>query len=156
MAEKSTVKAGEIVARMDRIPIWGLSYIFIGILGIGFLFTFFDIFDINVSFIQTALTIFHVSSPSSPQIPLLLGPIVLLNLIGYIIGSLLLSPVSDLIGRRRMLVITMAITGLGSLYNTFANDYINFLLARTITGIGVGADLAIVNTYIGEVAPTNG
>lgn len=156
MAEKSAVKAGEIVARMDRIPIWGLSYIFIGILGIGFLFTFFDIFDINVSFIQTALTIFHVSSPSSPQIPLLLGPIVLLNLIGYIIGSLLLSPVSDLIGRRRMLVITMAITGLGSLYNALANDYINFLLARTITGIGVGADLAIVNTYIGEVAPTNG
>lgn len=156
MTEKTELKAGEIIARMDRIPIWGLSYIFIGILGIGFLFTFYDIFDINVSFIQTALTIFHVSSPSSPQIPILLGPVVLLNLIGYIIGSLILSPVSDLIGRRRMLMITMLITGLGSLYNAFANDYINFLIARTITGIGVGADLAIVNTYIGEVAPTNG
>lgn len=155
MTEKAELKAGEIIARMDRIPIWALSYIFIGILGIGFLFTFYDIFDINVSFIQTALTIFHVSSPSSPQIPILLGPIVLLNLIGYIIGSLILSPVSDLIGRRRMLMITMLITGLGSLYNAFANDYINFLIARTITGIGVGADLAIVNTYIGEVAPTD-
>lgn len=39
MAEKS-VKAGEIIARMDRLPIWSLSYIFIGILGMGFLFTF--------------------------------------------------------------------------------------------------------------------
>lgn len=86
MTEKS-VKAGEIIARMDRIPIWSLSYIFIGILGMGFLFTFFDIFDINVSFIQTALTIFHVSSPSSPEIGVLLGPAVLLNLIGYIVGS---------------------------------------------------------------------
>ncbi|AAY81089.1 MFS transporter [Sulfolobus acidocaldarius] len=156
MSEKAEIKAGEIIARMDRIPIWGLSYIFIGILGIGFLFTFYDIFDINVSFIQTAVTIFHVSSPSSPQIPLLLGPAVLLNLIGYVIGSLVLSPVSDIIGRRRMLMITMIITGLGSLYNTFVNDYLNFVMARTITGIGVGADLAIVNTYIGEVAPTNG
>jgi MFS family permease len=27
------------------------------------------------------------------------------------------------------------------------------VLARVITGIGVGADLAIVNTYVGEVAP---
>ncbi|TRM83217.1 MFS transporter, partial [Sulfolobus sp. A20-N-G8] len=111
MTEKAELKAGEIIARMDRIPIWGLSYIFIGILGIGFLFTFYDIFDINVSFIQTALTIFHVSSPSSPIIPVLLGPAVLLNLVGYVIGSLFLSPVSDLIGRRRMLMITMIITG---------------------------------------------
>lgn len=71
-------------------------------------------------------------------------------------GSLLLSPLSDRIGRRNMLMITMAITGLGSLYNAFVNDYPNFLLARTITGIGVGADLAVVNTYIGEVAPLNG
>jgi len=156
MTEKSAAKAGEILARMDRIPIWGLSYIFIGILGVGFFFTFYDIFDINVSFIQTAITLFHVSSPSSPQIPVLLGPAVLLNLIGYIIGALLLSPVSDLLGRRRMLMITMLITGIGSLYNALANDYINFVIARTITGIGVGADLAIVNTYIGEVAPTNG
>jgi Sugar (and other) transporter. len=55
-----------------------------------------------------------------------------------------------------MLMITMAITGLGSLYNALVNDYLNFVIARTITGIGVGADLAIVNTYIGEVAPSNG
>jgi len=152
MTEKSAAKAGEILARMDRIPMWSLSYIFIGILGLGFLFTFYDIFDINVSFVQTAITLFHASGP---EIPTLLGPIVLLNLIGYIIGALLLSPVSDMMGRRKMLMITMLITGIGSLYNALANDYINFLIARTITGIGVGADLAIVNTYIGEVAPIN-
>lgn len=55
-----------------------------------------------------------------------------------------------------MLMITMAITGLGSLYNALSNDYLNFVSARIATGVGVGADLAIVNTYIGEVAPLNG
>ena len=35
-----------LIARLDRIPIWSLSYLFIGIIGVGFLFTFFDIFDI--------------------------------------------------------------------------------------------------------------
>src|SRR5579883_2031287 len=45
--------AAAVVARQDRIPIWALSYLFIGIIGIGFLFTFFDISDITVSFIQT-------------------------------------------------------------------------------------------------------
>jgi MFS family permease len=55
-----------------------------------------------------------------------------------------------------MLLVTLVITGLGSLYNAFVMDYTNFIIARTITGIGVGADLALVATYIGEVAPNNG
>lgn len=50
-------KNAKIIARQDRIPIWALSYLFIGILGIGYIFIFFDIFNINVSFIQTALTL---------------------------------------------------------------------------------------------------
>jgi MFS transporter, putative metabolite:H+ symporter len=32
--------AAAVIARQDRIPIWSLSYLFIGIIGIGFLFTF--------------------------------------------------------------------------------------------------------------------
>jgi MFS family permease len=148
---ESELKAGEIIARMDRIPTWALNYIFLGIIGIGELFTFFDIFNINVSFVQTAVTLFHVSpSQAAP----LLGPVVLGNLIGYVIGSLSLSPLSDRIGRRDMLVITMLITAIGSAFNAVAFNYLSFLAARVITGIGIGADLAIVNTYIGEVAPT--
>ena len=52
-----------------------------------------------------------------------------------------------------MLLVTMLITGLGSLYNAFAPGYAHFVAARVITGIGIGADLAIVNSYINEVAP---
>ncbi|GAC1300527.1 MAG: hypothetical protein NVSMB27_40890 [Ktedonobacteraceae bacterium] len=44
-------------------------------------------------------------------------------------------------------------SGIGSLYNAFVSDYPNFVIARTITGIGIGADLALVNAYINEVAP---
>ena len=46
--------AASILARLDRIDVWSLPFLFIGILGTGFLFTFYDIFDINVSFIQSA------------------------------------------------------------------------------------------------------
>jgi MFS family permease len=52
-----------------------------------------------------------------------------------------------------MLMVTMALTGLGSLYNALAPDYTHFVIARIITGMGIGADLAIVNTFIGEMAP---
>ena len=140
-----------ILARLDRISVWSLPFMFIGIIGTGFLFAFYDVFDINVSFIQSCVALKHGCTPAN-AVTALRVPVVL-NLAGYVIGALALAPISDRIGRRNMLLFTMLLTGLGSLYNAFAPDYTQFVLARVITGIGVGADLAIVNTYVGEVAP---
>ena len=159
--------ASRVIARLDRIPIWSLSYLFIGIIGVGFLFTFFDIFDINVSFIQTCTQIVTGCLPGPPPgltaaPPGLvlasdkLGLPTLLQLVGYVIGALILSPLADRFGRRDILLVTLVITGLGSLMTAFVQDYTTFVIARTITGIGVGADLALVATYINEVAPSKG
>ncbi|HEY7633682.1 MAG TPA: MFS transporter [Thermoleophilaceae bacterium] len=144
-------KANELLGRLERIDIWSLPFLFIGILGLGFLFTFYDIFDINVSFIQSCVALKKGCTPEN-AITTLRTPI-LLNLAGYVLGTLVLSPISDRIGRRNMLLFTMLITGLGALWNALAADYTQFVLARIVTGVGIGADLAIVNTYIGEVAP---
>src|SRR5579884_533407 len=143
-----------IIARQDRIPIWSLSYLFIGIIGIGFLFTFFDIFDITVSFIQTCTQIVPGCNPGNSAT--YLGLPVELNLAGYVVGALILSPLADRFGRRDMLLFTLLLTGIGSLYTLFVGDYTSFIIARLVTGIGIGADLALVNTYINEVAPSNG
>src|SRR6266571_5226584 len=143
--------AAAVIARQDRIPIWSLSYLFIGIIGIGFLFTFYDIFDITVSFIQTCTQIVPGCNPENSST--YLGLPVELNLAGYVVGALVLSPLADRFGRREMLLFTLLLTGIGSLYNAFVSDYTSFIIARTITGIGIGADLALVNTYINEVAP---
>ena len=140
-----------ILARLDRIDTWSLPWLFIGVIGLGFLFTFYDIFDINVSFIQTCVDLKPGCTPET-ALASLKTPVVL-NLAGYVLGTLVLSPIADRVGRRNMLMVTMAITGLGSLYNALAPDYTQFVIARIITGIGIGADLAIVNTFIGEVAP---
>src|SRR6266568_2672918 len=127
LSEKSR-EGAHIIARQDRIPAWSFPYLFIAIIGVGFLFTFYDIFDINVSFIQTCTQIVPSCTPVNAAS--YLGLPVLLNLVGYVIGALFISP--------------------------FAGDYTNFIIARTITGLGIGADLAIVNTYISEVAPIDG
>src|SRR5689334_10645657 len=152
-ARKSN-SAATIIARQDRIPVWALPKLSIVIIGLGFLFTFFDIGDINVSFIQTCTQIIPGCLPQTASSYIALP--VLLNLLGYVVGALALCPLADRFGRRDMIVITMGITGLGSLYTALAGDYTNFVLARTITGIGVGADLAFVNTYVNEVAPNLG
>ncbi len=91
--------AAVIIARQDRIPIWSLSYLFIGIIGVGFLFTFFDIFDITVSFIQTCTQIVSTCNPGTAGT--YLGLPVELNLAGYVAGALILSPLADEIRQKR-------------------------------------------------------
>ena len=146
---------GMLIARLDRIPVWSLPGLFVGIIGVGFLFTFYDIFDINVSFIQTCTQIvpeLHTSfggklyrpagSPESRGLRYRhLGPEPAGRPCwssGFVAGD------------------TMVITGLGSMLTAVVDNYTWFVVARTITGIGIGADLAIVNTYINEMAPRQG
>src|SRR5574340_1056849 len=160
-----TVSPSAVIARQDRISVWSLPDFYVLVIGIGFLFTFYDIFDINVSFIQTCTQIVPKClagpPPGATALPAgfveasaVVGLPVMWNLIGYVVGALVLSPLADRFGRRDMLLVTLLITGLGSLYTAFTGDYNSFIIARTITGIGIGADLAIVNTYVNEVAPT--
>lgn len=152
--EESSVQVTDrqVTARLDRLSGWPLPYLHLAIIGVGFLFTFFDIFDINVSFIQTCSVLKPGCTPETALSSLPLP--VLLNLVGYVIGTLILSPICDRIGRRNMLLITMLITGIGSLYTALSPDYTNFIIGRIITGIGIGADLSVVNTYIGEISPS--
>jgi MFS family permease len=151
VGRRRRVDGKSILARLDRLDVWAMPFLFVGIIGLGFLFTFYDVFDINVSFIQSCTALKPGCTPEN-ALNTIRVPIAL-NLAGYVAGTLLLSPLSDKIGRRNMLLATMLLTGLGSLWNALAPDYTNFVLARILTGMAVGADLSIVNTYVGEVAP---
>lgn len=154
MGADARQRSRSIIARIDRFDAWSLPYFAIVIIGIGFLFTFYDIFDINVSWIQTCAQIKKGCTAANANASIT-NPI-LVNLLGYVVGALVFSPLADRFGRRNMLIFTMALTGLGSLWTALVHDYNTFIAARGVTGIGVGADLAIVNTYVGELAPRSG
>jgi MFS family permease len=152
--QQPVVSASSVIARQDRIHVWSLPYLFVIIIGIGSLFTFYEILDINVSFLQTCQNIVPGCTPQNAA--QFLGLPVLFNLAGYVVGALILSPLADRFGRRNLLVYTLVLTGIGALLNGFVMNYPEFIAARTITGIGVGADIVLVNTYINEVAPRGG
>ena len=59
-------------------------------------------FDNNVSFIQSGIALKHGCNAAN-ALTTLRVPVVL-NLAGYVIGALVLSPISDRIGRRNMLL----------------------------------------------------
>ncbi len=59
-------KAAAVIARLDRIPIWSLSYLFIGIIGIGFLFTFLNLFHYSALSLSSTKRAPHAARLSIP------------------------------------------------------------------------------------------
>jgi putative MFS transporter len=141
-----TDRAARILARQDRIDVWALPWHYLVIVGTGYFFTFYDITDIGFAIPQIQ-TQFHLSGHESTFLALAIG------LIGYAIGSLAIGVLADRVGRFRMLIATILLTAVGSFGDAAAGGLATLIIFRFITGMGVGADLNLVSTYIGELAP---
>ena len=140
-----------LVARLDRLPRSAVAYAATGIIGLGMFVAFYCNFNINVSFIQTCMQVKEGCTPanaaSAERLP------VVLFLVGYMVGCLVLAPISDRIGRRPLIATVLAFAVVGSLVTALATTYPVFVLGRAITGVVLGGMLAVGNTYIGEIAP---
>jgi MFS transporter, putative metabolite:H+ symporter len=141
-----TRRAAEVLARQDRIHVWALPWRYLAIIGTGYFFTFYDISDIGFAIpqIQTQL---HLSGNEATFLALAIG------LIGYAVGSVVIGTLADRFGRFRMLIVTIVLTAIGSFGDAAAGSLTVLVVFRFITGMGVGADLNLVSTYVGELAP---
>jgi MFS family permease len=141
-------KIRDIIARVNRIPTWSLPYFYLAIIGIGYFFTFYDISDIGFAMPAIAVQ-FKISSSSFIYLFLALS----VGLIGYAIGSYLIGSLADITGRYRSMILTMGLTALGSFGDAISVNVAMLTVFRFITGIGLGADLNLVSSYVSEFAP---
>jgi len=125
--------------------VWTLPRWYLVVIGVGYFFTFFDIADIGYTMPAIAVQ-FKLSGSAALFVALALG------LIGYVIGSIVIGAISDRLGRYRTLLVTLTITAIGSFLDATATGVVTLSIWRFVTGIGVGADLNLVSTYIGELA----
>lgn len=82
--------------------------------------------------------------------------------LGFAVASLTLTatlammvagPLSDRIGRKKVLFYAAALYFISAVGSAFAPTYIMLVIARMIGGLGVGASLIIAPMYIAEIAP---
>lgn len=71
-------------------------------------------------------------------------------LIGIGIGSIFLAPLADRFGRKRLIIIALAIDILGLVMTALSDSYAELLLWRVVTGIGVGGVLASVTVLVSD------
>lgn len=85
--------------------------------------------------------------------PKLLGIVFSSGLLGMTVGSLILGPLADRIGRRRMILLAVGVLGLSTLATAMANNVGQLMLMRGLTGIAIGALLPSLNTLVAEYTP---
>jgi MFS family permease len=72
---------------------------------------------------------------------------------GAMAGNAVAGPVSDYLGRKRVLIITAILFTFSALGSALAQDFWFFIAARILGGIGVGGAILIAPVYIAEIAP---
>jgi SP family galactose:H+ symporter-like MFS transporter len=76
-------------------------------------------------------------------------------LAGAAAGALLGGRMSDLFGRRRLLIVTAIIFGLGGLACATATSTAILIVGRIVVGLGIGLSSGTVPVYISEVSPAD-
>jgi benzoate transport len=84
--------------------------------------------------------------------PASLGVVLSAALGGMAIGSFLITPMADKIGRRPIILISLAILAIGMLLCAFSRNVVELAAARAPTGLGIGSMLANLSVLVAEYA----
>jgi putative MFS transporter len=70
------------------------------------------------------------------------------------VGANVLSVAADRLGRRRVFILNLLVYSLFSLAAAFSPNIETFLVLRFVAGMGLGAELVLVDAYLAEFAPS--
>ena len=140
--------ANSVAARLDGLPLSGWHRRMVVLIGLG---SFCNLFEVALgSFLGVLLG--AQWSLSTLDRAMVIGAL----FAGEMIGSLLLAPLADRFGRRLLFQVNLLTYAVLSVATAFAADLGVFLVLRLLTGIGLGAELTLVDTYLSELLPRAG
>lgn len=133
----------------DRIDNGPMTLAQIIIVGIGFILNCVDGVDVvAISVAAPAIT----SSWGISSVEL--GYILSAALVGMAIGAMFLAPLSDVYGRRKIVLFSVLLTGISMIITGLIDSSVELMiLIRAISGIGIGAIFASAATFGNEFTP---
>ena len=82
-----------------------------------------------------------------------LAPVLSAALFGLATGALFAGPLSDRVGRKLVLAVSVLLFGLACAWSAFATDLTELAILRFVTGIGLGAAMPNAVTLMSEYCP---
>ncbi len=130
---------------IDRGPIGAHQLL---IVGLCLFFNMLDGFDITAMAIVNSAVGNELSLPAD-----LMGWVLGFALAGMMLGAMFLAPVSDIVGRRKMIIASLLLVGASILLTANATSFIELLVLRFASGLGAGALLASQAALAAEYSP---
>lgn len=81
-----------------------------------------------------------------------LGIVISTGLFGMSVGSLLIAPMADRVGRRPVILLCLLAMTVGMLLSATAHNVYMLAVWRVVTGLGIGGMLASINAMVAEYA----
>ena len=134
----------DLKQRLDNDPMGRFQCLAIGIC---IILNMIDGFDVLVMAF-TAASVSAEWNLNGAQVGLLLSA----GLFGMAAGSLFIAPWADRFGRRPLILLCLALSGIGMLLSALSQSPLQLALLRGLTGLGIGGILASSNVIASEYA----
>jgi len=135
-----------IAERIERLPLGRFHRRFIALVSLG---NFFDLYDIFiVAYIGAALQ--QSGFLSLKQFALFVAA----GFLGMFVGTVVFGMGSDRMGRRSAFILLLLIYSVFTFADAFAPTAGWLIGLRFFAGIGIGAEIVVVDTYVTEVVPS--
>ncbi|WP_432104956.1 MFS transporter [Streptomyces sp. bgisy091] len=131
--------------RLDRLPVGPWHRRLTAIVGVG---AFFDLYEVFLGGVLAAVLAesWHLSGTEKSWL-------IASGFLGMFVGANVLSVLADRFGRRKMFLVNLGLYSLFSLACAFAQDATQLSALRFLAGLGLGAELVLVDTYLAEFLP---
>jgi putative MFS transporter len=146
MTMTSSPVSSPISRRLDRIPFTRKHLKVLTGSGVGWAL---DAMDVGlISFIIAALTAQWGITKGEA------GWIASAGFIGMAIGASVGGLLADRLGRRHVFALTLLVYGVATGASALVGGLVTLLVLRFFVGLGLGAELPVASTYVGEFAPS--
>jgi len=146
MNSQKQVQVYSVSERINRLPASNYFLRLVARICTGGLFEFYELFMVgSVGAAMVSAKIFTTQS---------LAYFVGAGFLGMFVGTTLFGKISDKVGRRDAYVYSLLIYSLFTILMAFSSSASIIIVFRLLAGVGVGAQLVIIDTYITELTPS--
>jgi putative MFS transporter len=135
-----------VAARLERLPVGRFHRRFIALVSLGGWFDLYDLF--MVAYLGAALQESHFLSLH--QFSLLVAA----GFAGMFLGTVFFGVASDHMGRRSAFLVMLLIYSAFTLAGALAPNAEWLIGSRFLAGVGIGAEIVVIDTYVTELVPS--
>src|SRR5215475_8855430 len=116
----------------------------------------FDGFELYALFLTVGPAMRALLGPSQyPQIPVYIGMVVAITLLGWGIGGIVGGLLADYIGRKRTMILAILAYSITTGLTAISFDWVSFAFLRFLVGIAIGSEWATGSSMMAELWPDN-